>query len=155
MRWAPHLVFAPNTPVTSVAEVFFYVAEVNMDSVTLVDIDLGKHSFHLHGQDGKGQAVFRRKLNRKQLVEFFAKFHPCAAVMEACAGAQYLARKLVAMGHGVKLISPQYVRPFVKGNKNDFIDAEVNLLGRLATDDAFCVAQDRGPADAVDAASRA
>lgn len=95
-----------------------------MDSVTLVGIDLGKHSFHLHGQDRKGQAVFRRKLNRKQLVEFFAKFHPCTAVMEACAGAHYLARKLVAMGHEVKLISPQYVRPFVKGNKNDFIDAE-------------------------------
>lgn len=95
-----------------------------MDSVTLVGIDLGKHSFHLHGQDRKGQAVFRRKLNRKQLVEFFTKFHPCTAVMEACAGAHYLARKLMGMGHEVKLISPQYVRPFVKGNKNDFIDAE-------------------------------
>ena len=95
-----------------------------MDSVTLVGIDLGKHSFHLHGQDRKGQAVFRRKVNRKQLVEFFAKFHPCTAVMEACAGAHYLARKLVALGHDVKLISAQYVRPFVKGNKNDFIDAE-------------------------------
>ena len=53
-----------------------------MDSVTLVGIDLGKLSFHLHGQDRKGLAVFRRKLNRKQLVEFFAKFHPCMAVME-------------------------------------------------------------------------
>ena len=79
--------FAPTTPVTYVAGVFFFVAEVIMDSVTLVGIDLGKHSFHLHGQDRKGQAVFRRKLNRKQLVEFFAKFHPCTAVMEACAGA--------------------------------------------------------------------
>ncbi|MBV8379262.1 MAG: IS110 family transposase [Paucibacter sp.] len=95
-----------------------------MDTVTLVGIDLGKHSFHLHGQDRKGLAVFRRKLNRKQLIEFFAKFHPCTAAMEACAGAHYLARKLVAMGHEVRLISPQYVRPFVKGNKSDFIDAE-------------------------------
>lgn len=100
------------------------MAEVIMDSVTLVGIDLGKHSFHLHGQDRKGLAVFRKKLNRKQLVEFFAKFHACTAVMEACAGAHDLARKLVALGHEVKLISPQYVRPFVKGNKNDFIDAE-------------------------------
>ncbi|HQQ72038.1 MAG TPA: IS110 family transposase [Alicycliphilus sp.] len=95
-----------------------------MDSVTLVGIDLGKHSFHLHGQDRKGLPVFRRKLNRKQLIEFFATFHPCTAAMEACAGAHYLARRLLAMGHDVKLISPQYVRPFVKGNKNDFIDAE-------------------------------
>jgi transposase len=95
-----------------------------MDTVTLVGIDLGKHSFHLHGQDKKGLAVFRKKLNRKQLIEFFARFHPCMAAMEACAGAHYLARRLIAMGHEVKLISPQYVRPFVKGNKNDFIDAE-------------------------------
>jgi len=95
-----------------------------MDTVTLVGIDLGKHSFHLHGQDKRGLAVFRKKLNRKQLIDFFAKFHACTAVMEACAGAHHLARKLIAMGHEVKLISPQYVRPFVKGNKNDFIDAE-------------------------------
>ena len=95
-----------------------------MDSVTMVGIDLGKHSFHLHGQDRKGLAVFRKKLTRKQPIEFFAKFHSCTTVMEACAGAHYLARKLLAMGHEVKLISPQYVRPFVKGNKNDFIDAE-------------------------------
>lgn len=95
-----------------------------MDSVTMVGIDLGKHSFHLHGQDRKGLAVFRKKLTRKQLVEFFAKFRPYTVVMEACAGAHHLARKLIAMGHEAKLISPQYVRPFVKGNKNDFIDAE-------------------------------
>jgi len=104
-----------------------------MDSVTLVGIDLGKHSFHLHGQDRKGQAVFRKKFNRKPLIEFFAKFHPCTAVMEACADAHYLARKLAAMGHEVKLISPQYVRPFVKGNKNDFIDAEAISSPAAAT----------------------
>ncbi|MDF0501384.1 IS110-like element ISBcen1 family transposase [Burkholderia cenocepacia] len=95
-----------------------------MHDVTLVGIDLGKHSFHLHGQDRHGKAVFRKKVNRKQLIEFFAKFHPCTVVMEACAGAHYMARQLVGWGHQVKLISPQFVRPFVKSNKNDFVDAE-------------------------------
>lgn len=95
-----------------------------MQNVTLVGIDLGKHSFHLHGQDRQGKAVFRRKVNRKQLVEFFATFHACTVVMEACARGHHMARKLAEFGHQVKLISPQFVRPFVKGNKNDFVDAE-------------------------------
>lgn len=95
-----------------------------MQNVTLVGIDLGKHAFHLHGQDKAGTAVFRRKVSRKQLIEFFATFHPCTVVMEACAGAHCMARKLAQLGHEVKLISPQFVRPFVKSNKNDFVDAE-------------------------------
>jgi transposase len=89
-----------------------------MQDVTLVGIDLGKHSFHLHGQDRYGKAVFRKKVSRKQLTEFFATFHACTVVMEACAGAHHMARKLTAFGHQVKLISPQFVRPFVKSNKN-------------------------------------
>lgn len=95
-----------------------------MQDVTLVGIDLGKHSFHLHGQDRRGKAMFRKKVTRKQLIEFFATLHACTVVMEACAGAHYMARKLVGFGHQVKLISPQFVRPFVKSNKNDFVDAE-------------------------------
>jgi transposase len=95
-----------------------------MQDVTLVGIDLGKHSFHLHGQDRHGKAVFRKKVSRKQLNEFFATFHPCTVVMEACAGAHHMARNLATFGHNVKLISPQFVRPFVKSNKNDFVDAE-------------------------------
>ena len=91
-----------------------------MEDVTLVGIDLGKHVFHLHGQNKAGKAVFRKKVSRKQLVECFATLHACTVVMEACAGA----RKLATLGHQVKLISPHFVRPFVKGNKNDFIDAE-------------------------------
>jgi transposase len=98
--------------------------ETIMQNVTLVGIDLGKHSFHLHGQDGKGKALFRKKLGRKQLIEFFAAFHSCTAVMEACAGSHHMARKLATFGHKGKLISPQFVRPFVKSNKNDFVDAE-------------------------------
>ncbi|HGO6127270.1 TPA: IS110 family transposase [Burkholderia cepacia] len=95
-----------------------------MLDVTLVGIDLGKHSFHLHGQDRHGKAIFRKKASRKQLFEFFATLQACTVVMEACAGAHYMARKLATFGHQVKLISPQFVRPFVKSNKSDFIDAE-------------------------------
>lgn len=95
-----------------------------MQDVTLLGIDLGKHSFHVHGQDRHGKALLRMKFNRKQLIEFFAKFHACTVVMEACAGAHHMARRLAEYGHEVKLISPQFVRPFVKSNKNDFIDAE-------------------------------
>lgn len=95
-----------------------------MQDVKLIGIDLGKHSFHVHGQDLHGKALLRKKFSRKQLIEFFAKFHGCTVVMEACAGAHHMARQLASHGHEVKLISPQFVRPFVKSNKNDFVDAE-------------------------------
>jgi transposase len=78
----------------------------------------------VHGQDRHGKALLRKKFSRKQLIEFFAKFHACRVVMEACAGAHHLARQLTGYGHEVRLISPQFVRPFVKSNKNDFVDAE-------------------------------
>jgi transposase len=95
-----------------------------MQDVTVIGIDLGKRSFHLHGQDRSGKAVFRKKMSRQQLIEFFGNFHACTVVMEACAGAHFMARKLASFGHQIKLISPQFVRPFVKSNKNDFVDAE-------------------------------
>jgi transposase len=98
--------------------------EAIMQDVALIGIDLGKHSFHVHGQDAQGKAILSKKFSRKQLIEFFATFHVCTVVMEACAGAHHMARQLGSYGHHVKLISPQFVRPFVKSNKNDFVDAE-------------------------------
>lgn len=95
-----------------------------MNKVALVGIDLGKHSFHLHGQDGAGRAVFRKKLSRLQMMRLFGNLPACTVVMEACAGAHFTARELNKLGHVAKLISPQFVRPFVKSNKNDFVDAE-------------------------------
>ncbi len=95
-----------------------------MSTATLVGIDLGKHSFHLHGQDKAGREVFRKKTTRQQMMRLLGNLPSCTVVMEACAGSHFLARQLMAFGHEVKLISPQFVRPFVKGNKNDFIDAE-------------------------------
>lgn len=95
-----------------------------MSDLALVGIDLGKHTFHLHGQDQPGRELFRKKLSRQQMMQFFANLPACTVVMEACAGAHFVARELTALGHQAKLISPQFVKPFVKGNKNDFVDAQ-------------------------------
>ncbi|EMH6403334.1 IS110 family transposase [Providencia rettgeri] len=95
-----------------------------MNNVSIIGIDLGKHSFHVHSQDKTGKALTRKKFTRVKLFEFLANSPPAIVVMEACAGAHHMARKISAMGHEPKLISPQFVRPFVKSNKNDFVDAE-------------------------------
>lgn len=95
-----------------------------MSTVTLIGIDLGKHYFFLHAQDSHGHEVWRKKTTRAQLLMLLANCPACAVAMEACAGAHCLARKLQTFGHRVLLIAPQFVRPFVKGNKTDFADAE-------------------------------
>ena len=95
-----------------------------MNTVRLIGIDLGKHWFHLHGQDALGRMLFRKKLSRSQMLTMLANTPACRIVMEACAGAHWIARRLSAMGHDAKLISPQFVKPFVQGNKNDFADAQ-------------------------------
>jgi transposase len=95
-----------------------------MANATLVGIDLGKHWFFLHAQDVHGNEVWRRKVNRKQLFELLARCQACVIAMEACAGAHWLARKCQSLGHQARLIAPQFVRPFVKGNKTDFADAQ-------------------------------
>lgn len=95
-----------------------------MKNVTLIGIDLGKHSFHLHGQDEAGRMVFRKKLTRGQMLTLLGNTLSCTVVMEACAGAHWIARRIAALGHQPKLISPQFVKPFVQGNKNDFADAQ-------------------------------
>lgn len=94
-----------------------------MSDVTLIGIDLGKHSFHLHGQDKAGRMVFRKKLTRHQMLVQLANYPSCTVVMEACAGAHWIAHRVTALGHQAKLISPQFVKPFVQSNKNDFADA--------------------------------
>lgn len=95
-----------------------------MNDISLIGIDLGKHSFHVHCQDRSGNAITRKKFTRARLFEFLSNCPPATVVMEACAGAHFMARKISDLGHRPKLISPQFVRPFVKSNKNDFVDAE-------------------------------
>lgn len=95
-----------------------------MQNVALIGIDLGKHSFHIHCQDKSGNALLRKKFTRTKLMQFLVTCPSSVVVMEACAGAHFMAQRISDIGHDVKLISPQFVRPFVKSNKNDFIDAE-------------------------------
>lgn len=95
-----------------------------MQNVALIGIDLGKHSFHVHCQDKSGNPLLRKKFTRTKLIEFLAGCSSATVVMEACAGAHFMARRIADLGHVTKLISPQFVRPFVKSNENDFVDAE-------------------------------
>jgi transposase len=89
-----------------------------------VGLDLAKSVFQVHGVDGAGQAVVRRRLARSQLLPFFAKLPACVIGMEACSSAHHWARELTRLGHEVRLIPAQYVKPYVKRNKTDAADAE-------------------------------
>jgi transposase len=91
---------------------------------TTLGIDLAKSVFQLHGVDERGQVVVQKRVSRGKLRETIAQLPPCLIGMEACGSAQYWARELQQLGHTVKLISPQFVKPYVKGNKNDSRDAE-------------------------------
>ncbi|MGZ5234603.1 MAG: IS110 family transposase [Burkholderiales bacterium] len=92
--------------------------------IASLGIDLGKTIFHLVALDDHGTIVVKRKLSRKQLVSFTAKLEPALIGMEACSGAHFLGARLRDQGHNVRLIPAQFVRPFVKSNKNDYVDAE-------------------------------
>lgn len=93
-------------------------------NVTQIGIDLAKQVFQVHGVDRRGKVVLRRTLKRHQVVRFFEELPPCLIGLEACGGSHYWARELTALGHRVKLMAPQHVKPYVKGNKNDANDAE-------------------------------
>jgi len=95
-----------------------------METITLLGIDLAKNVFQLHGVDQRGKVVFKKKLTRPKFIEFVVNLSPCLLVMEACGSAHFFARKFTSFGHEVKLIAPQFVKPFVKGNKNDAADAK-------------------------------
>jgi transposase len=89
-----------------------------------VGIDLGKTTFHLVALDDNGKVLLKKKFTQKQLITFTANMQTSLIGMEACGGAHFLGRALRAQGHDVKLIPAQFVKPFVKSNKNDFLDAE-------------------------------
>ena len=92
--------------------------------ITTIGIDLAKTVFQVHGVDERGKTVLRKQLKRKDVVNFFANLEPCLIGMEACGSAHYWARKLSEPGHTVRLMAPQFVKPYVKTNKNDRNDAE-------------------------------
>jgi transposase len=92
--------------------------------ITTIGIDLAKEVFQVHGVDERGKAVVRKQLRRKDMAKYFANLEPCLIGMEACGSAHHWARKLSGYGHTVKLMAPQFVKPYVKTNKNDVADAE-------------------------------
>jgi transposase len=94
------------------------------EQVTTIGIDIGKNTFHLIGLDAEGNIALRRKLSRSQVMVRLANLPPCLIGMEACVGAHHLSRQLQALGHDARLMPAQYVTPFLRGQKNDFRDAE-------------------------------
>jgi transposase len=92
--------------------------------VTTVGIDLAKNVFQLHGVNEFGKPVIKKQIRRDQMAEFFVNQPACRIGMEACGSAHHWARKLQGFGHTVKLMAPQFVKPYVKINKNDAADAE-------------------------------
>lgn len=95
---------------------------------TMIGVDLAKSVFQLHGASMAGHLKFRRKVTRIQFRHFMARHEPAVVVMEACGSASYWAREMVKLGHEVRLVAPQYVRPFVKRQKNDAADAEAIVV---------------------------
>ena len=95
-----------------------------MSNIKVLGIDLAKDIFQLHGTDAKGHRVFSKRLSRGKLIEYMANTPPCLIGIEACGGAHYWARTFAAQGHTVKMMAPQFVKPYVKSNKNDARDAE-------------------------------
>jgi hypothetical protein len=92
--------------------------------IVVLGIDLGKNSCSLVGLDASGRIVLRRRMRRGSVESFVGGLEPCIIAMEACCGAHHLGRILTARGHAVRLMSPEYVRPYVKAQKNDELDAE-------------------------------
>jgi transposase len=100
------------------------MADAPKQLIAVVGIDIGKNSFHVVGLDGRGAIVLRQKWSRGQVEARFANMPPCLIGMEACVGAHHLSRKLQKLGHDARLMPARYVRPYSKGQKNDFRDAE-------------------------------
>ncbi len=92
--------------------------------ITTIGIDLAKEVFQIHGVNVHGKVLLRKQLRRSEMAKFFANLEPCLIGMEACGSSHHWARKLCEFGHSVKLMSPQFVKPYVKTNKHDMADAE-------------------------------
>ena len=100
------------------------MAQTLKTAIAVIGIDIGKNWFHVVGQDERGAIVLRQKWSRGQVEARFANMPPCLIGMEACVGSHHLSRKLNSLGHDARLMPAKYVRPYSKGQKNDFRDAE-------------------------------
>src|SRR5216684_2859135 len=120
MGWTP-----PRRPWCARVVVFVTTEqEASVSEVSTIGLDLAKHVFQAHGADASGKVVFRKRLRRGKVLEFFAGKPACLVAMEACSSTHHWARELARLGHIVRLIPPAYEKPFVKRQKNDAADAE-------------------------------
>jgi transposase len=95
-----------------------------MDKIIRIGMDTSKHVFQLHGVNAGEKPVLRKKMRRKEMIDFFTTCPPTLVAIEACGGSHHWARLLTSFGHEVKMIAPQLAKPYVKRNKNDAADAE-------------------------------
>jgi hypothetical protein len=109
-----------------------------------IGVDIGKDVFHIVGFDSDGKIALRRKIKRLALADTFKKLPSCVVGMEACLSAHFVSRMLRALGHEPRIIPAIYVKPFVKGQKNDYNDAESNRRGGLAAELTRCLREDTG-----------
>ena len=100
------------------------MSQTSNTAIAVIGIDIGKNSFHVVGHDARGAIVLRQKWSRGQVKARLANVPPCLIGMEACVGAHHLSRNLASLGHDARLMPAKYVRPYSKGQKNDFNDAE-------------------------------
>ena len=119
MGWTP-----PTASMCQSGGVEHHLREASLSKVIIIGLDIAKHIFHVHGADERGRAIFSKRISRGKLLDFFAAHSSCTVALEACGGAHHWARQLTQLGHEVRLIPPAYVKPFVKRQKNDAIDAE-------------------------------
>ena len=106
-------------------------------NITTVGFDIAKSVIQIHGVDAAGVVTARKRLSRAGALSFFARLEPCLVGMEACGGAHHWARELAALGHEVRLISPAYVKPYVKRSKTDAADAAASRLNGFRQAQAF------------------
>jgi transposase len=109
-----------------------------MNNIKTLGIDLAKNVFQLHGLDAKDKIILRKRLTRKQLIEFVSQLSPCTIAIEACTGSHHWARLFQNAGHSVKMMAPQFVKPYVKSNKSDRNDAEAIAEAATRPTYAFC-----------------
>src|ERR1700735_3658675 len=111
-------------------------------SLTMIGLDTAKSVFQIHGVNETGKVEIKRKLRRSELIAFFEKHESCTVVMEACGAAHHWARMLTGLGHDVKLVAPEAVKPFVKkGKKNDAADAAAICVAASRPDTRFVAAK--------------
>jgi transposase len=127
----------------------------NPKDAAVFGIDIGKNVFHVVGLDAVGAPIQKVTFRRETLLQFFARAAPVLVGMEACPGSQWLARKLVTLGHTVRIVPAQFVKPYVKSNKNDIIDAEAIAEAVTRPTMRFVAIRDSGTGRPAGAASGA